>query len=585
MKKTQRVFAFFLIFFLASCAPTSSHLWLKSEGWSRAVLLGESGVANPVPLIPAEEGVYALFLPVDSETHTYHLRLLRFHPESGDVDTFDYPDAAPRPPTQFAMIHLPEGIRFYWLDGRALYTALSDFSGEWLETPSLLFDENPIGNFVLVQQDSHRILLLAGTRHDPGVWALDEQGKIFPLSDNGVMVRAMTDSEGSIHLLWAVYPVGYGESSLMYASYHPGDSWQTLTPEQIADLHLTTSSRLESLALGLDDENAYALWTTTVSFGLEAGTIATRYTFFPKDSPTEASPLDLYVPMGYASEEMTPPPFQDLSVGEAIDLQTVHLPLTNALEDMSSLAQPSSEAVFAYRAGMFHLWHKRRFQVNVLYMKDGEPSYAQPLSFTASYSLNPSIVRDETGILYISWLEKVTADHYDVYFASTNPRIIDSLASLTWRERGDIALRSLFGLLIGALLAPFAASVWMLAIFLAQGLFALFRRWIPERWKPFWEGLSVFASLAAYWEAKLATLPDMFHYVPFSAWVPGISPALGDILRYTLPALIFVLAFYAAWRYTYRKGHRTILYFLMVYLGIDALLTMSVYAVLIYGVV
>ena len=586
MKKFFRIAAllFASLFFLTACASTQTHLWVKSPGWSRAAFLGSTGASNPVSLLPTEEGVYALLLPVEQQTKTYHLRLLCFHPDTAEMDTVEYPEISPSPPTQLAMSHRENANSFYWIDDGALYAATSDLQGNWLTPPHLLFDKMQVEHFVLLQQDDAPLLIVSGPRRAPGVFAVEEDGASTRLSEKGVMARAALDSAGNLHLLWAVYPVGYGDSYLVYAARHPGESWNSLSAQRIANLPLTTSTRLESLALGVDESAVSIFWTTSIAFGLEAGSVSTQYLSFPLDSASAVPPQKLYAPM-VSKASFTSPQFQDLRAGQAIDLNGEPLPSTNALEDLSVAPQASSELTLAYRAGMLHLWHKRRFQVNLLYLQDGQPTYFQPISFTASYSLNPSVARDEEGWLYMSWLEKVTAEHYDVYFTSTNPEIVKAFSALSWQERGNIALKTLFGLLIGSLLAPIAASLWMLALFAVQGIFALLRRWIPASWKPAWETISIAASLLVYWEVKQATLPDMFRYVPFSAWIPNIPAAVGDVLRYAVPIVIFLLAFYAAWRYTYRKGHRTVLYFLMVYLGVDALLTMAIYAVLIYGIV
>ena len=92
-------------------------------------------------------------------------------------------------------------------------------------------------------------------------------------------------------------------------------------------------------------------------------------------------------------------------------------------------------------------------------------------------------------------------------------------------------------------------------------------------------------AVVAYWMGKLATLPGMLDYVPFSAWLPEIPFVLGNILRWLVPLLITGIALGVAWYYTFRRSNQSTLYFLLIYVGIDALLTTAIYAVLIYGAI
>jgi hypothetical protein len=75
----------------------------------------------------------------------------------------------------------------------------------------------------------------------------------------------------------------------------------------------------------------------------------------------------------------------------------------------------------------------------------------------------------------------------------------------------------------------------------------------------------------------------MLAYVPFSAWIPNIPAVLGEILRIGVPFLTLLLSGFIAWHFTYRRGNDSSLYFLLIYIGVDALITTSIYAVLIYG--
>jgi len=83
----------------------------------------------------------------------------------------------------------------------------------------------------------------------------------------------------------------------------------------------------------------------------------------------------------------------------------------------------------------------------------------------------------------------------------------------------------------------------------------------------------------------MATLPGMMAYVPFSAWLPTIPGTVGMLLRWGVPALTLALSLWTAWYYTFRQGNPSTLYYILIYIGVDALITAAIYGVLFYGAI
>jgi hypothetical protein len=54
-------------------------------------------------------------------------------------------------------------------------------------------------------------------------------------------------------------------------------------------------------------------------------------------------------------------------------------------------------------------------------------------------------------------------------------------------------------------------------------------------------------------------------------------------LRVGSPPLIGLLAAFVAWNFTYRRDTRSPVYFLLIYAGVDGLLTGALYGVLVYA--
>jgi hypothetical protein len=78
-------------------------------------------------------------------------------------------------------------------------------------------------------------------------------------------------------------------------------------------------------------------------------------------------------------------------------------------------------------------------------------------------------------------------------------------------------------------------------------------------------------------------MSTMADYVPFSAWLPFIPPALNLPLKVGIPLLIAGLALAVAWRYSYGRDRPSPFFFLIFYMVVDSVLTMAVYGVTFYG--
>ena len=183
--------------------------------------------------------------------------------------------------------------------------------------------------------------------------------------------------------------------------------------------------------------------------------------------------------------------------------------------------------------------------------------------------------------MYITWLESGADSGYDVYFSSTAPDIREALGRLTWGDAGQLGPEILFGLLGGVVLVPLALA-WIVVPMVVLGVTSVIRR-KDERITNLGVIISLALAIAAYWVSKLLLMSTIRDYVPFSAWLPFIPPALNLPLQVGVPLLITGLALGVAWRYTYGSERPSPFFFLLIYAAIDAALTMAVYGVTFYG--
>ncbi len=574
--------AFLLSLSLSACASVEEHIWLKSLGWSRALFVGNTAYKDPVPVAINAQGEQAILLiEKEAEGDSAHFRL-KVYAKNADLlwdNLLSEIDVSK--PENATLLWDAETLRLFWIDEEQLYTLSVDSSGNMVGDPLLLSEGETVGSLSAVTDSTNGIrLFYAGTREEPGVYALNSFDGTQPkstLDPVGFRIQARYDQQGILHLGWVRYPAGYGTSEIVYAT----DSGEPLSVQEI-----TTSpvNVLDGPVLGVDADGIYLFWTVTIRTGMEAGTVQTQYLYFPYGQPAPGTkPQQFFAPA--LSSSLTQVAFapQSLRVGERVDLRSERLPLTADVVELATNLSPSGELALAFQSPTQHLWRKMKKQVNLIYFAGGEPTSYQPLSYTTTLSTTPNIVSDADGYLYITWLEKQQSDWHTVYFASTAPEMVTALGHTTGDEFLRVFGQVVFGLLVGMLMAPIAGAVWMLAPMFVLLLTSPLRKLSNERTRMVMTVLSVVLAIVAYWVGKFAVLPGMSAYVPFSAWVPEISVAVGNLLRWFVPLFFSLVALLIAWHYTFRQSNDSTLYFLLIYIGVDALLTSAVYAVLIFG--
>jgi hypothetical protein len=341
------------------------------------------------------------------------------------------------------------------------------------------------------------------------------------------------------------------------------------------------TDRVQGPRLGLDGDQVYVFWTTLVQTGTSAGMVDTSYVHFPQGRPAPAlSRRALTVPPAHGLDYQAYPDGV-LEAGERVPLEPGARGTTRASQ-IEGNPSVTRELVVALRVEIEYLMRKQAAQVGTAFFRNGLLTSYQLLSFTPANSSAPAIASDGAGWLHVTWLERGELPGFMVYYASTAPSVRAALAPLTAQDAGLLAAETLFGLLSGALFVPFAL-IWIVAPLLLLVLASVLRRESQDLFS-LHNVVGLGLALAAYWVAKLAMLPGMRDYVPFSAWLPFIPSWLSLPLRLGVPLAIAGLGLWAAWHYVYRRGAgRSPTFFLLVYAAIDGPLTMAVYGVLVFS--
>ena len=573
---------------LVSCSSAQESLWLKSPDWSRGAFIGNTKVVAPVSFVAgSDDNIYFFLVDLNEETSNYSFDLVRMTPDSDELDHFKISLGELLSVKQPEIVRDENGnLRLFWVASEGLYTLPVGEDGDSIGEPVLLSGSDAVSSYdIALSSDGGITLWYAGSRRNPGIYALstyDGSAQGALVDPNGTLVRLRYDEKNQLHVAWAHYPFGFEQSEVVYGVYDPISEEFSTAFSPIFTLDVGTTVSLDDFALGVDHTNVYFYWATNVHSGPLAGDIRANYvTFSEGASLLNLSSQPVFAPTIYSLE------FEEsangLRAGERVSLQGLNAPMTIKVQDFRTNVTPTGEVVLAVRSPAEHLWRKTREQVNLVYFNNGNLSAYQPLTFTSTISTFPNVMVAQDGYVSLTWLEKNESSQNSVYFASTDPQMVDRFDTVSYSETLNILYTTLFGMLIGALLAPIAAGVWLLAPVFVLGLFSFVGRIFPTKIKGFVSTAGVVAAVAVVWYIKLAIFPLMMEYVPFSAWIPNIPELLGDILRVAVPFLTLVVSGYTAWYYTYRQKNNSSLYFILIYVGLDALITTSIYAVLIYG--
>ncbi|HSG68265.1 MAG TPA: hypothetical protein VK994_06125, partial [Bacteroidales bacterium] len=487
-----------------------------------------------------DNSVYFFLVDLNEETTNYSFNLVRMNSDSDELDRFNiYPGELLNVKQPEIVMDDGGNLRLFWIASEGLYTMLIGEDGALIGEPVLLSGSDAVSSYDVAHSLDGKITLwYAGSRRIPGIYVLSQfdgsaQGVL--VDPDGTLVRLRYDENGRLHTAWAHYPFGFEKSEIVYGVYDPGSEEFSMDFTPIFPLDIGTTVSLDDLALGVDDTNVYISWVTNVHTGPLAGDIRANYITFPIGTSLPTTSQPVYTPTIYSLEFEDSA--NDLKAGRRVLLQGLNVPMTIKIQDFRTNVMPTGEVVLAVRSPAEHLWRKTREQVNLVYFDRGSLFAYQPLTFTYTISTFPNVMIDQDGYVSLTWLEKESSSQHSVYFASTQPQMIDRFHTVSYNETLTIIYTVLFGMLIGALLAPIAAGVWLLAPVFVLGLFSFVSRMFPPKLKGFLSTVGVAVAVMTVWYIKLAIFPLMTEYVPFSAWVPNIPMILGNILRVAVPLL------------------------------------------------
>ncbi|RME84444.1 MAG: hypothetical protein D6775_05530 [Caldilineae bacterium] len=546
--------------------------------------MGSTRVGDPAPFARDPAGRLYFFFIV-GEAEPYHPRIVAVDARTESLWQREYPQIEIRRPDLPDIVWDRGQLRLFWLGQEQLYTAVVEpATGLMRDWPLLLSGEKKVGNYALAQgQDGRLHVWFAGTLRNPGLYALppDAFGAEPLLVDpQGVRPGLALDAEGTLHAIWAHMRKGETYNPIFYAAYPQGE-FRPGAEQEVARPLASTTSIVAGPFLGMDADFIYVLWSIEIRTGMSAGSVETGYVAFPRGRPGPAMQMQsVRVP---AVHELPYRAVEDggFVAGDRVVLAETRLPSTGQVTSLAPTRTTRPEMALAHRALVEYLMRKDEMQVSTLFFREGQPHSYQLISFTAGDSRSPYLLADEEGYLYLSWLERGDVAGFLVYVASTSPAARQHLARLSQEDVLRLGARTLFGLVSGMLLIPFAL-MWFAAPLLLVLLTAPLRAG-REEWQNPRVLASLVISLAGYWVSKMVFLPGIREYVPFTAWIPVIPRGLYLPLQILTPLLIALFAIWVAKRFTFDRLRNSPLLFVLLYCTVDGLLTTAVYGVIIFA--
>lgn len=569
------------LLFLTACGGESKdRLWLKAPDWSRAQAVGGMGIPDPAPIAVDSEGnIYFLFINGELEALQAQVVALNASAEPLWEHTFNEILRLPDDPQ---LVWDGEMINAFWINNGALSAARLDSRGILVQEPTVISGDVRVDNYSAAGSSSGKVAVwFSADRRESGLYAADIQPGVEPIliDEDGVLPALKFDGMETLHAVWAHYPRDNPETVFFYASF--SDNVTAGNETAVYETNIPMTAVMVGPTMGLDTNHIYIYWIEVFRTGLEAGFTQTRYIYFPQADPAQVSaPLETFIPSEHdlAYESFSS---EVVQVGERYSLADRPSPSSSVLQDISMNPVQEGELAVSFRAGIDYYWRRSASQIGLVYLQDGLPTSYQLLSFTQQASTDPTVISDSNDYLYVTWLESGDVSRFDVYLTATSPEIRSSFNSVTANDVTDLLAATSFGLLTGVLLAPIAAVLWMVLPLVTIGLTSIFRRGEQTIRSP-GTIVTLILAIAVFQVAKVASLPDILEYVPFSAWLP-LPDILKAPLQIIVPLLIMIGAIVTAWHFTYRRNTQAPLYFMILYVAADALFTMAIYGVLFYG--
>ena len=491
-----------------------------------------------------------------------------------------------------------------------LWHALLDKNGDLVENPqSLSPPDVNVGKYVIAPDQAGGAVVVwdGGDSGKLYFTHIDRVGNIvvdpFVIVSQGKSPSMRVDPSGVLHLAWL-------DGGSFYYSQLSLDNPETTQGTQVIDLlaRSTLGSLGDSLKgpiLGYADDWVYIFWSILSYSDLEAGTASTEYLAFPAEKPAQNIAARLWVLAieeqpyidytgSFSLTQLSPPiTFSEAAsqYGQNYIYSSSNLPpddIANNWADVSgavsdylmnpaTMAGNQNELAVALASSQQYRLDSL-LQITTAVFSKGQYKGYSLASKTRNISDNPTLAVDEGGNLHLVWREG--AGGKSVYYATTAPDAKTALDALTSSDIYNFLLMAGVESLASVAFMPVIGFFWLLPGLIVMGVWKLSRDQGNLSEPSSWVLLAI--AISIYYVIKIATLPTLLTYIPFSAWL-HVPEDFELILRLGMPLVTFGIALLVANRVRRRYSDSAIFFYIGFVLT-DAILTLMVYGVNFLGV-
>lgn len=381
---------------------------------------------------------------------------------------------------------------------------------------------------------------------------------------------ARTDSRDRIHLLWEE-PGEDEETAELYHAVLSDESPEISPGVKLLDLPTGARFDRHGPVLALDDEHGYVVWTQEYRASrMAASVMESWYGTFELDSGAAGRATSFSLPMDEKPvyvEYDARHNYQYVSPSEGdAEPRSERIAEPSPLDAMDEALVSSSMIV---RRGI-----SRESQITSLVFAEGSLVGYQLACNTAHWSRLSNLTSDSDGNLHLSWADGLEPGPSQVYYATTSPLVRDRVDHITADDLLAAALNTTFSAVKGVPTMPFIV-LWVIPplvwTFVAS-------RFLGEGGaRSVWGYLALAIAIVIYQAGKLYFNPGLLSYVPFSVSVPFLPAHLYGPLQLLVPVAIVVVGLLGVVYAVFRAETRSLYVASLVFILIDAFLTMIIY--------
>ncbi|MGC9334711.1 MAG: hypothetical protein ACP5JJ_11215 [Anaerolineae bacterium] len=562
---------------VAGCGLVPTSTPRASDAWSNGKLMGTAILNNPVALRVDKAG-HAFLVWVGPE-HELSFARLNENAEVVVQRSLDVGSGSAQKPQM--VVDTAGGLHLTWLDvgeqGYSLFYARLSADGAVIQeaTPLSLPGQRVVHSWMVLDPVGRTVEMFwsdgvvsrPGCHHAAVNWSGEVVLPAETLISDGLFPVAQVDQQGYIHLAWRADPGSTPQ--FRYAVYDP--QRRLLGPEVVAgrpSMQMgmlggpTAGAGFDGPRLGLDEDWVYVAWVLEMRERERQD-----FTFYVAFPQPELDSRDATDTVDYPRPQLQ---------GEAVRVQGADPSATAHPQFLDG--QPSRQllACFTQTSGPGNV---ETLQIVATDHLPGGIGGQEIVNASRGASLRPNVVVDSNGHLHLAWIDTAGFERYHVVYASTSPRVRETLNRVTVYDVVNRVLNAVMSIFTALFFTP-VVLVWVLVPVVWLVGFALVTHAgdVSDQGG----GIALVVAMLLELGVKLFVFGDLLSRFPFASL---FAPSLGLLVgRWLFPVLLAAVSAGLTWVYLRRARSQSLFAAYFIYAAIDSFVTLVVYVAVPMGV-